>query len=80
MSRQTVIIARGLEAPFNRALNGERNVQELISNAMPDEAIEAFQVRVDGVQYPDLEDVAVQAGQLIHIASREVAEKGTPGA
>ncbi len=80
MSNQTVIIARGLEAPFQRALNGERNVQELIANAMPDESIEAFQVRVDGVQYPNLAEVAVQHGQLIHIASREVAAKGTPGA
>lgn len=80
MSRQTVIIARGLEVPFQRALNSERSVQELIANAFPEDDIEAFQVRVDGVQYPDLADVAVQSGQLINIASRAVAEKGTPGA
>ena len=80
MPRQTVIIARGLEAPFQRALDSERNVAELVANAFPDESIEAFQVRVDGVQYPDLSDVMVQHGQLIHIASRETAEKGTPGA
>ena len=80
MQRQTIIIARGLEAPFQRALNGERNVAELVGNAFPDEAVEAFQVRVDGVQYPDLSEVPVQQGQLIQIASRAVAEKGTPGA
>ena len=80
MSRQTVIIAKGLEAPFQRALNGEGTIQELIANAFPEDAIEAFQVRVDGVQYPDLSDVVVQPGQLINIASRAVAEKGTPGA
>ena len=80
MQRQTVIIARGLEVPFRRALDGERSVAELIGNAFPDEAIDAFQVRVDGVQYPDLTEVAVQQGQLVQIASREVAEKGTPGA
>ena len=80
MRGQTVIIARGLEAPFQRALDGERNIAELLANAFPNESIAAFQVRVDSVQYPDLAEVAAQHGQLIHIASREVAEKGTPGA
>ncbi len=80
MIQQTVIIARGLEAPFQRALDGERTVAQGIANAFPGETIQSFQVRVDGVQHPNLEAVSVASGQLIHIASPEVAQKGTPGA